>query len=386
MTSLLFQSISITLFLGMMFVISVSNAILMKKISRFEGILHGPLVSVLIPARNEEKNISRCVYSLLNQDYRNLELIVLDDSSSDATLQILESMTSEFSNLRVIKGEALPEGWLGKHWACHQLAREAKGEILLFTDADTVHASSTVSHAIGVMIGEKTDLLTAIVKERTDTLGELITIPFMIHSVFSIFPLAIAYGKRFKSIAVTSGQFMMFRKQSYLSIGGHEAVKDHGVDDISLGRLTKKAGMKWRLYDASDLVECKMYDGFKAAYFGFLKNYFSLFDYRIIPAAFVWSWMLTLDFFPLIVALLFIFGVAIPESAGILSLISLTLSISMWFFASAKFSLRPLVIFLYPLITIISSIIGFHSIIVHLCGAAKWKGRVLVKKKSRLFL
>jgi len=115
MTSLLFQSISITLFLGMMFVISVSNAILMKKINRFEGILHGPLVSVLIPARNEEKNISRCVYSLLNQDYRNLELIVLDDSSSDATLQILESMTSEFSNLRVIKGEALPEGWLGKH-------------------------------------------------------------------------------------------------------------------------------------------------------------------------------------------------------------------------------------------------------------------------------
>jgi chlorobactene glucosyltransferase len=385
MTSLLFQSISVALFLGIMFAVSVSNAILMKKLSRFEGIPNGPLVSILIPARNEEKNISKCVYSLLNQDYRNLELIVLDDSSSDATLQILESMTNEFSNLRIIKGEALPEGWLGKHWACHQLASEAKGEILLFTDADTVHSSPTISHAVSVMIREETDLLTAVVKERTDTLGELITIPFMIHSVFSIFPLVIAYGKKFRSLAVTSGQFMMFRKQSYLSIGGHEAVKDHGVDDISLGRLIKKARMKWRLYDASDLVECKMYDGFKAAYLGFLKNYFSLFDYRIIPAAFVWSWMLTLDFFPLIVALLFIFGVAIPESAGILSLISLSLSFGMWVLASAKFSLRPLVIFLYPLITLISSIIGFHSIIVHLCGATKWKGRVLVKKKSRLF-
>jgi len=385
MSSLLFQSISVALFLGMMSVISVSNAILMRKISRFEGILYGPLVSVLIPARNEEKNISKCVYSLLNQDYRNLELIVLDDNSSDATLQILESIRSESNKLRIIKGEALPEGWLGKHWACHQLAREAKGEILLFTDADTVHASSTVSQATGVMIKERTDLLTAIVKERTDTLGELITIPFMIHSVFSIFPLVIAYGKRFKSLAVTSGQFMMFRRLSYLSIGGHEAVKDHGVDDISLGRLIKKAGMKWRLYDASDLVECKMYGGFKAAYLGFLKNYFSLFDYRILPAAFVWGWMLTLDFFPLIVALLFIFGAAIPESAGILSLISLTLSFGMWLLASVKFSLRPLTIFLYPLITLISSIIGFHSIIVHLCGATKWKGRVLVKKKSRLF-
>ncbi|HDP76816.1 MAG TPA: glycosyltransferase [Mesotoga infera] len=385
MSSLLFQSISVALFLGMMSVISVSNAILMRKISRFEGILYGPLVSVLIPARNEEKNISKCVYSLLNQDYRNLELIVLDDNSSDATLQILESIRSESNKLRIIKGEALPEGWLGKHWACHQLAREAKGEILLFTDADTVHASSTVSQATGVMIKERTDLLTAIVKERTDTLGELITIPFMIHSVFSIFPLVIAYGKRFKSLAVTSGQFMMFRRLSYLSIGGHEAVKDHGVDDISLGRLIKKAGMKWRLYDASDLVECKMYGGFKAAYLGFLKNYFSLFDYRILPAAFVWGWMLTLDFFPLIVALLFIFGAAIPESAGILSLISLTLSFGMWLLASVKFSLRPLAIFLYPLITLISSIIGFHSIIVHLCGATKWKGRVLVKKKSRLF-
>ncbi len=385
MTSLLSQSISVALFLGMMFLISVSNAILMKKISRFERVLHGPLVSVLIPARNEEKNISRCVYSLLNQDYRNLELIVLDDSSSDATLQILESMRTEFNNLRVIKGEALPEGWLGKHWACHQLAREAKGEILLFTDADTVHASPTISHAVSVMIREKTDLLTAVVKEKTDTLGELITIPFMIHSVFSIFPLIIAYGKRCKSLAAASGQFMMFRRLSYLSIGGHEAVKDHGVDDISLGRLIKKAGMKWRLYDASDLVECKMYDGFKAAYLGFLKNYFSLFDYRIVPAAFVWGWMLTLDFFPLTVALLFILGAAVPESAGILSLISLTLSFGMWLLASVKFSLRPLVIILYPLITLVSSIIGFHSIVAHLCGAAKWKGRVLVKKKSRLF-
>lgn len=377
------QSISISVFLGIMLVITLSNLFVIKRMSRLKKAIPGPMVSILIPARNEEKNIFACVTSLLNQDYSNIEVIVLEDCSSDRTMEILQSLAKNSDNLRIIKGKALPKGWLGKHWACNQLSMEAKGEILFFTDADTVHSPSTVSFAVKAMQIEDLDLLSAVVKERTDTLGELLTVPFMVHSILSILPLALAYRTKFQALSVTCGQFMMFRKKSYCSIGGHESVRDHGVDDLSLGKLIKKAGMKWRLYNASDLVECKMYESFKDACVGFLKNYFALFEYRLIPAIFVWTWILTINLFPLVMLILFISGAVTSPTIGISSTVSVLFSIIFWFLASAKFGLSPLVVVLYPLIATISSIIGYLSIIFHFFGCTKWKGRALVKKKSR---
>ncbi|MBN2219977.1 MAG: glycosyltransferase [Kosmotogaceae bacterium] len=379
-----FQSISISVFLGIMLLITLSNLIVIKKMSRLKKAIPGPMVSILVPARNEEKNIFACVKSLLNQDYSNIEVIVLEDRSSDRTMEILQSIGANSDILRIIKGKPLPDGWLGKHWACNQLSAEAKGKILFFTDADTVHSPSTVSYAVKAMQIEELDLLTAVVRERTDTLGELLTVPFMVHSILSIFPLAVAYRTKWRALSVTCGQFMMFKKESYCSIGGHESVRDHGVDDLSLGKLIKKAGMKWRLYNASDLVECKMYESFKDACSGFLKNYFALFEYRLIPAIFVWTWILAINVFPLTMLMLFISGVVNSSTIGISSTVSVLFSLIFWLLASAKFALSPLVAAIYPLITTISSIIGYLSILFHFFGSTKWKGRVLVKKKSRL--
>jgi len=121
-----------------------------------------PLVSVLIPARNEERNIKNCVASLLRADYPKLEIIVLDDNSSDGTYRILRELSEHHENLRVIKGKKLPPGWNGKNWACHQLSQAARGEWFLFTDADTVHKPHSVSTALGVAQKRKSVFITCI--------------------------------------------------------------------------------------------------------------------------------------------------------------------------------------------------------------------------------
>ncbi len=110
-----------------------------------------PFISILVPARNEEHNIEACVVSLLSQDYPDYEVIVLDDHSKDDTLDILQRISRKNSRLRVLNGSPLPEGWLGKHWACHQLYQASSGEFLLFTDADTIHAADMLKASISAL-------------------------------------------------------------------------------------------------------------------------------------------------------------------------------------------------------------------------------------------
>ena len=214
-----------------------------------------PRVSILLPARNEELNIESCVRSLVAQEYHDFQVVILDDESCDHTWKFMVDLASEDDRICIIKGKPLPEGWIGKNWACHQLSQVADGELLLFTDADTRHHPTSLRVAVSSMMDEDADLISAIPHEEVISWAERLTIPVIFFCMMCFVPLGLAYRLKSPILSATIGQFMMFRKIAYEKIGGHAAIKQNAVDDISLGRNIKSHGLRWHLYDGGDRIQ-----------------------------------------------------------------------------------------------------------------------------------
>ena len=182
-------------------------------------------VSVLVPARNEARNIRRCLESLLAQDYPLMEVLVLDDGSTDETPEIVAEMARRDPRLRLIPGQPLPAGWMGKNFACHQLAQEARGQWLLFTDADTVHHPQAVSWALTAAKENRADLVTLVPHAVTHTFGEQLLLPIIPFGILGLFPLALGARLRIPALTMAIGTFLLFRRETYERIGGHAAVR-----------------------------------------------------------------------------------------------------------------------------------------------------------------
>jgi chlorobactene glucosyltransferase len=336
----------------------------------------------LVPARNEEATLGFCLESLLNQDYPDYEVLVLDDWSTDRTADVLRRFSS--TRLRKIEGKPLPQGWTGKNWACQQLAQGASGEVLLFTDADTVFAPDTLSRAVSAMTAEKLAMATGIVRNIVSGLGEQITVPFIIWSIMAILPLAVAYRWRgAKALMVASGKFLIFTRTTYEQVGGHQAVKAEAAEDLALGRVIKGAKLKWRLYDVTDLVSTRMYEGFCSAWAGFVKNFFAIFDYRLVPALFIWFWLLLITFHPLITVLVATIGHELTPGCYY-SIGTIIMSISIWLLSALKNKLPKRVTIYYPLIMVVAAGIGITSIFKTLFHRTEWKGRQLPAHRIRI--
>jgi len=155
-----------------------------------------PLVSVLVPARNEQEMIGTCVERLLAQDYPNLEVIVLDDGSTDGTRDVVESFDDP--RLRLVAGGPLPPGWTGKNWACSQLTELATGDVLCFVDADTVLAPETVSAALGEMTDAGAGLISLLPRTAAGSFAGRVMLPMVTHAAFSLFPAATINSDRFR--------------------------------------------------------------------------------------------------------------------------------------------------------------------------------------------
>ncbi|MEW6084031.1 MAG: glycosyltransferase family 2 protein [Chloroflexota bacterium] len=357
--------------------IGVINFFAIKRFDEYPTAKESPRVSILVPARNEAEKIETCVKSLLAQNYSDFEVLVLDDHSKDETYLILVRLAEQDPRLRVLAGKPLPGGWLGKHWACHQLARAATGDLLLFTDADTRHAPNMLRDSVSAFLAEGADMLTIFPREETVTWGEKFIIPAIGFFIFSFLPLALVQKLRLPALAVAIGQFMMFRRGSLEAVGGFESVRANTMDDVSLARQIIRHGYHWRIMDGTQHVTCRMYNGFWETVDGFTKNIFAYFDYHLLLSAFAWTWIWLAYVLPPLVLLADAFGMPVEFFPYRIAVFSTALALLSWAISFRRFRFPMALLVIYPVTLTLFVLIAYRSMAYNLTGQANWKDRTL---------
>lgn len=218
------------------------------------GMTRSPKVSVILPARNEEPYIARCLDSLLAQDYSNFEIIAINDSSTDRTGEIMKDYAARDFRMVHVNAPGKPEGWAGKNWACHQGYLRAKGEVLLFTDADTAHSPSAMSLAVGQLVSQNLDALTAVPKLICNDFWTKITLPSLatfLHTRFS--PLRVNDPNT--KTGYFFGSFFVISRSTYEAIGTHESVRQELVEDGALGGKVKEGKFRLKMVRGERQIE-----------------------------------------------------------------------------------------------------------------------------------
>lgn len=270
--------------LAVMLSVALVNVVAFRRLHRGakpSGQEEAARLSVLIPARNEERTIGGALESLSRQDYPRMEILVLDDGSADGTADVVRERAAADTRIRLLEGAPLPPGWAGKSFACHQLAAAATGELLLFVDADTVHESWSVRAAVAERDRTGADLLSVIPSQTMESFWEKLLLPLLHYSTFCYLPMPLVTVTRSPKLAMANGQFMLFRREAYRAVGGHEAVKTALVEDVWLSRRIKQRGLRLVLRDGTGSVSARMYRSFREIWRGFSKNLFAGFSYSI---------------------------------------------------------------------------------------------------------
>ena len=339
---------------------------------------NAPLISVLIPARNEEANIEVCLESLCKQDYPNYEVIVLDDASTDRTADIVARIATKDTRVKLLEGKPLPEGWAGKPYACHQLAGEARGSWLLFTDADTVHAPSVLRHVLGTALSSKAALISGFPYQRTTSIWQKMALPILFYFMLLCWmPLWWLQRSERALPSVAIGQFMFFSAQEYWSIGGHESVKDRIVEDVWLGREMTRNRYRQLTLDLSRLVSCQMYREFGPMWDGISRWLYTAASLSVFGLFVLMAVVVLLFFAPF---LWLAHGLLLSQptfSWQMLVGIQVAILLLGRFLVGRRFSQPKSSIFLHPLgigfILVICLYAGYQC----LTGAGmRWKGRI----------
>jgi len=390
MAAVLIQhQVGIIIFISVLLIIALSNWWALRRLDQQAAYSYQPIqppsVSVLIPARNEAANILPMVESILNQDYPNFQVLVLDDNSEDETGLILAKLASTDSRVCFLKGQPLPEGWMGKQWACHQLMQAATGELLLFTDADTRHQPHALHNAVVVMLAEGIDLLSALPYQEVTTWGERLIVPLLYWSFMVFIPLHLAYRIKLPAISMAIGQFMLIRRHTLEKIGGFEPIRKNAADDLSIVRRVKANGFHWKVMDAGMDIHCRMYTNFKQASQGITKNLFAVFDYRILPFIFVWLWLGLVFLGPLVVLAAGGLGYPVNNTSLLLAGIAVAEALALWLLVVKRFRFSLQIAMFYPFNMLIAIVLALRAVILNLQGKASWKGRRLARQDIHWF-
>ena len=256
------------------FVISIINFLTIRVV-RDRSCTIEKSVSVLVPMRNEEENARALMQALLaSSGLRDSEVIILNDGSTDTTYEILEAFKDKAT---ITEGSSLPVGWLGKTYACQQLADLSRGEILVFLDADVRVKPSAISSAISLMESLGWDFISPYPREHGRTLMMKLVQPLLQWSWLASVPLRIAERGRQESMVIANGQFFIVKRSAYEEISGHASVKSEILDDLSLARTLTRAGFKGGVAEGSEVVECTMYQTNSEMIAGYTKSLWKAF-------------------------------------------------------------------------------------------------------------
>lgn len=341
-----------------------------------------PLVSVVVPARNEEGKIGRCLSSLLAQDYPNLEIIVVDDRSTDRTAEIIEEFARRDARVRMLRGTDLPEGWIGKCNALAHASAKARGDWLIFTDADTFHKPNSLADAVSFARENGADLVSFVPVQELGSFWERVVMPTLLGSFLCGDPFHTVNDQE-SSRAYAYGQYIIVRHRAYLALGGHRAVRDEIVEDHALGRLFKANGYKILVGDGKRLYSVRMYVDGETLWQGWTKNLYSLIECRLENLVIVLALINCATVLPfaglLTVLWLMASGQTEAPFAPLAAVVCLQLAVLfLWYRLTtthyAGVGLRHF--FLLPLGGLTVTALYFHAAYLVLSGTAvSWKGR-----------
>lgn len=326
-----------------------------------------PSVSVCIPARNEAHNIGAMLRLLRDQSLPAHEILVLDDQSDDDTAALVREHAEADARIRLLRGTALPAGWTGKNWACHQLSEAASGEILCFVDADVRPGPDALRHTLNAMQRYRADALSAFPRQLLDGVAAAMVIPVMDLLVYGFLPLPLVHRSRAVSLAAANGQWFAFTRDIYRRSGGHAAVRGEIVEDVQLARAVKRSGGRMLLTAGKGSVACRMYRGWAEIRRGFSKNFFAAFGFRTLPFLAVLGMLSALFVLPFL--LLF-------TPAWQMALVAVALNLFIRALLSWRAGHGPLSMLLHPFGIAAAVLIGLEAVrLRYRRGAVRWKER-----------
>ena len=342
-----------------------------------------PLISVLIPARDEEENIATCLESLQKQDYPNFEILVLDDNSSDNTATIVEQTVAKDSRIQLLRGTPLPEDWAGKPFACYQLAKQARGSWLLFVDADTTHAPYMLRSTLAQALRLNSSLLSGFPRQLATSLPQKIAVPVLYFIILSWLPLWWLQRSREPKPSLAIGQFLLFPREEYWRIGGHEAVKSRILEDVWLGVEISRSGGRQVAVDLSPAVSCNMYHNVGAMWEGFIKWVYSVL--ALSPPALAMMMVAAYFFFLLPFYSLWreLFVVVAPSSLRAVIISQVAMILLMRWLVDNRFKEPVISVFLHPVGLSFLFLASFCAVFRRAAGAGvRWKERLYGRESN----
>jgi chlorobactene glucosyltransferase len=337
----------------------------------------GTPVSVVIPARNEAAVIETVVRSVLASTYEPLELLVVDDRSTDDTASIVQRLAEEDSRVRLVPGEPVPEGWYGKPWACLQGYRAARGDIILFTDADTRHEPELLARAVGALRQERADLVTVAPRQRCVTFWERLVMPQVwLLLALRYHPSRVNRATRARDV-IANGQFILVPRESYEAVGTHRIVRGEVAEDLALAQAFQRAARRIHFAFAERLMETRMYHSLPHLVEGWSKNMY-LGGRRSFPENPVLRALV-----PVMLAASFAFWL-VPPAALVLAagglvpaaVAATALSAVFWMMISYGMKIPAWYGLLYPLGALVGLYIGLRS---------TWRGARRVEWRGRVY-
>lgn len=344
---------------------------------------HAPKVSVVIPARNEARNIERCLRSVLSNDYPSFDVVVVDDQSSDGTGDIARSIAAGDSRARVIETGAPPQGWFGKQWACQTGASATDGAIVLFADADTVQSSDLITRSVNTIQRRSADLFSILGRQELGSFWERLIQP----QIFGI--MSVRYGgtesitgSRFVADKIANGQCLFVRRDTYDALGGHALVKSHVADDLMMAQRYFARGKRVVAAEGLNQLSTRMYTSLGELVRGWGKNVFAggrdavplgAFGRVIFPFL-----LLSAPLFSLVPAVVLVLGlfVSLPQGVFLWAVIAQVALILWWAYVYREIGESPV----YALISPVGAGVIFYIFLRAALRGQKvvWKDRTYI--------